>query len=96
VYLMISKYLAPIAEVDDARDAHIAYLDDLEARGFVVAAGRQDPADGGVIVFDVDTADEARELIANDPYVLQGLAEYTATGWKPTRGALATWDRKRS
>lgn len=95
MFLMISKYLAPAAEVDAARDDHIAYLDDLEARGFVVTAGRQDPPVGGVIVFDVDTEAEARTLIAEDPYVQRGLAEYSPINWKPTRGPLADWARKR-
>jgi hypothetical protein len=27
--------------------------------------------------------------MAGDPYVQQGLADYVAIGWKPTRGALA-------
>jgi uncharacterized protein YciI len=95
VYLMISKYLAPLAELDAARDDHSKFLEGLERRGLVVSAGRQDPPTGGVILFDVDTADEARALIADDPYVQRGLAEYTPTGWKPTRGVLAGWTRSR-
>ena len=91
MYLMISKYIAPLAEVDALRDDHLSYLEALEKRGLVVTAGRQDPPVGGVILFNVDTEDEARELISTDPYVLRGAAEYTATSWKPTRGALKDW-----
>ncbi|MEU7903739.1 YciI family protein [Actinoplanes sp. NPDC049118] len=88
---MISTYLAPLDQVDQARDAHLAFVDDLERAGVLVSAGRQDPPVGGVILLDVDTEAEARELMAPDPYLLQGLAEYAATSWKPTRGALADW-----
>jgi uncharacterized protein YciI len=93
VYLMISTYLAPLAEVDAARDAHLAFLGGLEARGLVVAAGRQDPPQGGVVLLGVDSEAEAQELIAQDPYVQRGLAEYRAIGWQPSRGALADWKR---
>lgn len=93
MYLMISTYLRPVAEVDAAREEHMAYLDQLERRGLVVTAGRQDPPVGGVIVFAVDTEAEARELIAGDPYVQRGLARYEAVGWKPSRGVLADWQR---
>jgi uncharacterized protein YciI len=93
VYLMISKYSAPLDEVDKVRDEHMAYLDKLSERGLVVSAGRQDPPVGGVILFDVDTEAEARELIAADPYVRHGVAEYTATGWRPTRGVLKDYRR---
>jgi len=91
VYLMISTYLRPLDEVDGARDEHLAFLAELEERGLVVSAGRQDPPNGGVILFAVDTEAAALELIAGDPYVKQGLASYQATGWKPTRGVLADW-----
>jgi uncharacterized protein YciI len=93
VYLMISKYLKPLDEVDAAREDHMAFLSGLEERGLVITAGRQDPAIGGVILFDVDTEAEAVDLIAGDPYVQRGLAAYQPIGWKPTRGLLADWKR---
>jgi uncharacterized protein YciI len=91
VYLMISTYLAPLDQVDAARTAHLAFVDDLERAGVLVSAGRQDPAVGGVILLNVDTEAEAHALLAGDPYVVQGLARYAATGWTPTRGVLADW-----
>jgi uncharacterized protein YciI len=96
VYLMISKYLAPPDAVDAARPDHLSYLDALEKAGYVVSAGRQDPPTGGVILFDVDTVDEARALIADDPYVQRGLAVYEPINWQPSRGVLASWTRTRS
>ncbi|WP_229076757.1 YciI family protein [Actinoplanes sp. DH11] len=92
---MISKYLKPLAEVDAAREDHLAFVAGLEERGLSVTAGRQDPPAGGVILLDVDTEAEAHAAMAEDPYVLRGLAEYTATGWIPTRGALAGYERVR-
>ncbi len=92
MYLMISTYLAPLDEVDKAREAHLEFLDGLEERGLVIAAGRQDPPVGGVILLDTATAEEATEVRAGDPYIQQGLASYVATGWKPTRGSLAGRD----
>jgi len=55
----------------------------------VIAAGRQDPPVGVVILLDTATAEEAVEAMAGDPYIQRGLASYVATGWKPTRGGLA-------
>ncbi len=95
VYLMISKYLKPIAEVDAAREDHLTFLAEIEAKGLAVTAGRQDPPVGGIVVLDVDSADEAHQVMAGDPYVARGLAAYTATGWVPTRGLLAGYERVR-
>ncbi len=85
---MISKYLVSLEQVDAVRDAHLAFLEGLEAQNLVVTAGRQEPAVGGVVLLNVDDEARALELIAQDPYVVQGVAEYSATGWTPTRGAL--------
>jgi uncharacterized protein YciI len=93
VYLMISKYLAPLDEVDAAREDHLAFLEGLEERGLVVTAGRQSPPVGGVVLLGVDDEAQAVQLIADDPYVQRGLAEYTAIGWVPTRGALAGYGK---
>lgn len=91
MHLMISTYTAPLDQVDAARAAHMEWLSGLEDRGLVVAAGRQDPPIGGIVLLATDSADEAAALMADDPYVLRGLATYRATGWQPTRGALAGW-----
>lgn len=91
MYLMISQYRASLAEVDEAREEHMAFLDGLGER--VISAGRQDPPVGGVVLLDAETAEEAEGLMAQDPYVLRGLAAYVATGWKPSRGVLADLNR---
>jgi uncharacterized protein YciI len=93
VYLMISKYLVPLDEVDRARAEHLAFLDGLDERGLLVTAGRQDPPAGGVVILDVDDEAQARELMSADPYLQGGLAEYTAVGWQPSRGALAGYGK---
>ncbi|GGQ46365.1 YciI family protein [Couchioplanes azureus] len=93
MYLMISTYLAPLDEVDRARDDHLAFLAGLEGRGLAVSAGRRNPPVGGIVLLAVDTEAEARELMADDPYVQRGLAEYAAEGWTPARGVLADWRR---
>jgi len=84
---MISTYVAPLEQVDQAREAHLRFLDGLGER--VVSAGRQDPPAGGVVIIDAASEGEANEIMAGDPYVVQGLAEYRAIGWTPTRGVLA-------
>ena len=92
---MISKYLAPLAEVDAAREDHLAFLDTLDEQGLVVTAGRQDPPAGGVVILNVSSEERAVEVIAGDPYVRRGLAEYTAVGWQPARGALKDYPAPR-
>lgn len=86
---MISTYLRPLAEIDLVRDEHLAWLDGVEQRGVLVTAGRQDPPVGGIVLLDVASEAEAVAVMADDPYLLRGLATYAATGWLPSRGRLA-------
>ena len=44
---------------------------------------------GGVVLLEAGSEAEAHEVMAGDPYVVQGLAQYRAVGWQPTRGVLA-------
>jgi len=88
VYLMISTYTVPLDEVDKLRDAHIAFLDEKQAAGIVVEAGRQDPPNGGVVILDVASEKEAFAVMADDPYVKANVGEYRAVGFNPTRGPL--------
>ncbi|MEV6342134.1 YciI family protein [Actinoplanes sp. NPDC051851] len=91
---MISTYQKPLAEVDLVREQHVAFLAGLEERGLSVTAGRQDPPAGGIVLLDVDTEAEAQEVMSQDPYVVQGLATYAATGWVISRGELAGYQRR--
>jgi uncharacterized protein YciI len=91
VYLMISTYLVPLDEVAKVRDEHLAFLEGLVAQGTLVAAGRQDPPVGGIVLLDVADEATAREVMTQDPYVLRGIAEYEARGWTPTVGALKSY-----
>jgi uncharacterized protein YciI len=90
VYLMISTYTRPLEEVDAARADHLKFMDALDAAGHVVGAGRQEPAVGGIVLLRTESADEAQALMADDPYVLRGLAEYRPVGWQVSRGPLTS------
>lgn len=88
MYLMISTYLRPLEEVDSHRARHFEFLASLEAKGLVVGAGRLQPPTGGIVLLNIETEDDARAIMADDPYIAAGVAEYEPVGWTPTRGPL--------
>jgi uncharacterized protein YciI len=96
MYLMISTYLRPLDEVDLHRADHQAFLDTVEQAGILISAGRRVPPDGGIVLLAVDSAEQAQEVMAKDPYVLAGVAHYEPYGWAPGRGVLAGLDRRPS
>jgi uncharacterized protein YciI len=95
VFVLLVRYLAPLERVDELRPAHVAYLQTRYADGTFLVSGRQRPPAGGVILArDVDRG-ELERVIATDPYVTEGAAEYTVVEFGPTmvadsmRSALA-------
>lgn len=84
-------YVPDSTEARDAtRPAHREYLAEVTERGGLLLSG---PHIGGqpaaLLVFEAETEDGARALIAADPFVLQGLiAEITVREWQPVSGRL--------
>ncbi|WP_380183894.1 YciI family protein [Kalamiella sp. sgz302252] len=85
MYIVSLTYNRPMAEVDAALDAHIAWLDTWFNNGTFIAAGRKDPRTGGVIlVKDIDRA-SLDAILAEDAF--QKVADYEVTKVNMTRGS---------
>ncbi len=81
--VITSTYTAPLEEVANHRDAHIAFLAGLSDAGHIIAFGRANPPTGGVVLATGWTADEARAAFAEDPYVVAGISEYAYVEFSP-------------
>lgn len=66
----------PTPEEGEVLARHFAYLQDLTARGVVILAGRTQNTDAsafGIVVFNADSEDAARQVMENDPAVKHGV-----------------------
>lgn len=77
MFAIHSIYLKPIEEVDKHLDAHRAFLKTLYNKGIAICSGPQIPRTGGFILMNATTKTEALEIMKNDPYVINGVAEYS-------------------
>jgi uncharacterized protein YciI len=92
VFVLLVNYRAPLERIDEVRPRHNAYLQRHYADGTFLVSGRQQPPSGGVIVAgDVDRA-ELERITATDPYVTEGVAEYTIVQFGPTMVADSVRD----
>jgi uncharacterized protein YciI len=71
-----SVYLKPIEEVDKYLPAHRAFLKPLYAAGTVICSGPKIPRTGGFLLMNATMA-QAAEIMKGDPYVIEGVAEYS-------------------
>jgi uncharacterized protein YciI len=78
MFLLSLTYKVPLDVVDQHLDAHVAWLKEGYASGMVLASGRKVPRSGGVIF--AQGAREAVEAYARqDPFAINGVADYTLT-----------------
>jgi uncharacterized protein len=70
-------------KIDEIRPAHREYLGQLQAEGKLHTAGPFTDDSGALIVYEVDTEQEARDLIESDPFNEAGIfASYAIKPWR--------------
>ncbi|MBB5400165.1 YciI family protein [Paraburkholderia sp. BR13439] len=85
MYVINLIYTAPLDRIDDALDAHRAFLAKQFDAGIFVAAGPKVPRDGGIILAVRIERDRLDRILASDPFAEQQLARYEVTEFKTTR-----------
>jgi len=71
-----SRYLVPLEEVDRMLQAHRAFIRTLIEKRMLICSGPKVPRNGGFILINAEDKDEALEIMAADPYVINGVAKY--------------------
>ncbi|MFI5856425.1 YciI family protein [Streptomyces parvulus] len=89
MFVLELSYTAPLEAVDAVLPDHVAWLDELYERGVVLASGRKEPRDGGVIVAVAGDRARMEEIAAGDPFVQAGVCEYRVTEFVATKTAPA-------
>lgn len=76
MYVLLSRYLRPIEEVDAVLDRHREWIREHYESGRFLISGRQADGSGGVIVARAASRAELERLLTADPYRKAGVAEY--------------------
>lgn len=84
MFIAILTYQKPLSEVDRFLAAHREYLAKHYAAGEFIASGPQTPRVGGVIMMKVDNRTAVDAIIAEDPFHINGIADYQIMEFTPT------------
>jgi uncharacterized protein YciI len=84
MFLLLCNYTKPIEDVDKALVAHREYLKEKTRSGELLVAGRREPRSGGILITTHKTMLEATKFVENDPFMIQGVAEFQILEWTPT------------
>lgn len=69
-------YKAPLPDIDACMKAHMAFLKRQYTAGHFLVSGRKIPRDGGIILAVGQSREQIESIIAEDPFVSRGLADY--------------------
>lgn len=84
MFIAILKYKKPLEEVERFIRAHREYLAEHYAAGDFIASGPQIPRIGGVIMMKADCREIVNAIIAEDPFHINGVADYQIVEFSPT------------
>lgn len=84
MFIAILTYKKPLEDVDRFLQAHRDYLAEHYAASDFIASGPQSPRVGGVIMIKADNRAAVDTIISQDPFNLNGIADYQIVEFTPT------------
>lgn len=84
-YIVEITYSAALSRIDEAQPAHRAHLQTGYDSGLLLGSGPQIPRQGGILIARAPSRAEFEAFIAQDPYRLQGLADYRLIEFQPVK-----------
>lgn len=86
MFILLLRYKIPLEEVMKHLEAHNAYLEKYYDQEKFVCSGPQNPRTGGCILCK-SNVNEINEIIKEDPFYFEGVADYEIIEVVPTKYA---------
>lgn len=87
MYIVSLNYVKPIEDVEKHLEAHVAFLDKYYESGNFIASGRKNPRTGGVILCNAENKEALNDILSEDPFNVNAIAEYEVTEFFPNKFA---------
>ena len=84
MYIVSLTYKASLDANDKELNNHIDYLKKQYAAGNFMASGRKIPRNGGVILAKAQSREELDEILKQDPFNQNNLADYEVIEFVPS------------
>ena len=85
MFAIILRYIKPIEQIDALRPEHLAFLDRYYEKGIFIASGRQIPLTGGCILARGCTRAELENIITEDPFHREQVANIEIIEFTPNK-----------
>ncbi len=79
MFIVNLTYIVPLEQIDAHMKEHMNFLNHYYKTNMFVASGRKVPRTGGIILVLAKSKEEVEAIMAEDPFCIQRLAEFTIT-----------------
>ncbi|ACK65328.1 YCII-related [Rippkaea orientalis PCC 8801] len=80
-FVKIERGIVDKKRFDRYVPAHKAYVKELIAQGHQAKTGYWGDFGGGMLLFEAESEEVAKTIVANDPLILNGCVEYELHQW---------------
>ncbi|WP_285395186.1 YciI family protein [Lysinibacillus sp. fls2-241-R2A-57] len=87
MFIVLLEYVKPLNVVEDFLKEHVDFLDKHYKGGDFIFSGRRDPRIGGVILVNSNDEATVQEMLKEDPFYINKVAEYELIKFTPTKYA---------
>ena len=84
MFVVSLSYVRPLAEIEKFLQAHREFLERHYASGNFLLSGRKEPRTGGIILATAKTREEIENIILQDPFKREHVAEYEIVEFLPS------------
>ena len=85
MFIVDLNYIGPLEKIDEIMGDHMKFLKKYYKANAFIASGRKVPRTGGIILVKAKSKDEVEEIINEDPFVINKLAEYRITEFRTSQ-----------
>ena len=84
MFVVSLTYIVDLEKVDELLPLHVDYLKNQYEKGNFIASGRKVPRTGGIILSRLDSIEKLKEVLNQDPFKINNLAEYKIEEFIPS------------
>jgi uncharacterized protein YciI len=84
MFIISLTYKDKLEKIDQELENHVKFLKKQYELGNFIASGRKIPRTGGVILSQMKSRTELENIILNDPFYKNNLADYDITEFVPS------------
>jgi uncharacterized protein YciI len=87
MFIVNLTYIKPLEEIEKHLEGHMSFLNKYYTSNNFICSGRKNPRVGGVILCNAKDMEEVNEIISEDPFNKNSIANYEIIEFQPTKYA---------